>query len=188
MIILQSFRWINLFVATLFFKIVQSVQSAGNHLDWRKTKQNCKHRQVIDSWYDVSYPRSEDLQFEDFRSRFCQWGEIFEIKNLPFTLHTHILMQRESFNPFQTFEGHSDIWRFINPPFTVNYFLFFDFPIFESVIPALLPMFRFPNSCSSVLIQSEITVIADYPFGARNRAYSTHCVCARIKTVISSLI
>ena len=52
----------------------------------------------------LGYPRSEDLQLEDFRSRFCQWGEIFEIKlNLPFTLHTHILMQRESFNPFPTF-------------------------------------------------------------------------------------
>ena len=121
MFILQSLRWINLFAATLFFKILQSVQSAGYHLDWRKTKKNCKHRQVIYSWYDISYPRSEDQQFEDFRSRFCQWGEIFEIKlNLPFTLHTHILMQSESFNPFQTFEGHSDIWRFINPPFTKN--------------------------------------------------------------------
>ena len=73
------------------------------------------------SWLPLGYPRSEDLQLEDFRSRFCQWGEIFEIKlNVPFTLHTHILIQSESLNPFQTFEGYSDIWRFINPPFTEN--------------------------------------------------------------------
>ena len=145
MIISQSFRWINSFVATLFFKIVESVQSAGYHLDWRKTKQNRKQRQVIDSWYDISYPRSEDLQFADFRSRFCQWSEIFEIKlNVPLTLHTHILTQRERFNPFQTFGGHSDIWRFINPPFTES---------LKRVFGLWFSYFRFSQSRTSIDVQ-----------------------------------
>ena len=152
MIISQSFRWINLFAATLFFKIVQSVQSAGYHLDWRKTKQNCKHS-VIDSWYDIPYPqKTYSLKISYLERRILPvgwdlWNKTCPLQSTPtFWCNAKVLIHFKLLKAIVISISSSTLLL----QKILNELLFLNFPIFESVIPALLPMFRFPNSCSSI--------------------------------------